>query len=156
MNRSSVLALVFLLFAALTSCAKEPLKDAGTLGESTLGAVRNLASAYARRDLDGFMERVAPAYPDRDAFRKSVDGVFSTYQSIRFTIQERKMLIESEFKGNIQATFTWEGEWKTSGGKILTDGARVTLVLDAKNFRLLSIEGKDPFLPATTPVPAHQ
>jgi hypothetical protein len=71
---------------------------------------------------------------------------------VRFTAQFQKMLVNVLFKGNIKATFTWQGEWKTSGGKIVKDGARITLVLDKASYKLLDVEGKNPFVPQATPM----
>lgn len=152
MNRRSVYVVLLLPALLLAACAREPLKAAGQQGENTLAGVRDIASAYERRDIEAFMERVASAYPERDTFRKEVDNIFSTYQTVRFTAQFRKMLVTVQHKGNIKATFTWEGEWISSGGKVLKDGARITLILDPAQFKLLGIEGKNPFLPQATPL----
>ena len=93
------------------------------------------------------MDKVASAYPDREAFAKSVEKIFSTYQTIRFKLHYTKMLVMVQDKGNIKATFTWEGEWKTTGGRIVKDGARVTLVFDPGTYKLLGIDGKNLFMP---------
>ena len=155
MNR--VLALILLPLALLlSSCAKDPLKQAGLQGEGTLEAVRGLANAYERRDLDGFMDRVSPVFDGRDALKAEVEKIFATYQNIGFSVQTRKMLFTVEHKGNLLATFTWEGEWGTTGGRIVKDGARVTFVLDAGTYKLLSIDGKNPFVLSTTPMPTRQ
>lgn len=155
MHRFSVLFLAFVPLILL-SCAKEPLKQAGLQGESTLGAVRELASAYERRDLEAFMDRVASGFPQRDALRGTVENVFAAYQNIRFTVQYRKMLVAVQHKGNISATFTWAAEWSTGSGKVVNDGGRVTFVMDPGTYKLLDIEGKTPFLPAAAPVPAKE
>jgi hypothetical protein len=144
------------LTVMLASCAKEPLKQAGRQGEGILGSVRDLAKAYEQRDLEAFMDRIAPGFPGRDALRNDVENVFATYQNIRFTVQARKMLVAVEHKGNIKATFTWEGEWTTGGGRVVKDGARVTLVLDAESYKLLAVEGKNPFVPTVAPMPARE
>jgi hypothetical protein len=155
MNR--ILVIILLPIAlVLASCAREPLKQAGLQGEGTLGAVRGLTGAYEHRDLEGFMERLSPSFPERNAFRHDIENVFAAYQNIRFTVQTRKMLFTVEHKGNIRATFTWEGEWRTTGGRIVKDGGRVTFVLDAGTYKLLAIDGKVPFVPTTAPVPARQ
>jgi hypothetical protein len=155
MNR--ILALLLLAVPLLfASCAKEPLKQAGIQGEATLEAVRGLTSAYEHRDLEGFLDRVSPAYDGRETLRKEVEKVFAAYQNIGFTVQTRKMLFTVEHNGNIRATFTWEGEWRTTGGRIVKDGARVTFVLDAGTYKLLYIDGKNPFVLSTTPMPARQ
>ena len=147
-------SLVLLAAAVLGGCAKEPLKQAGLQGESTLGAVRDLVSAYERRDLDAFLDKVSPSYPGRDGLRRDVENIFGTYQNIALTVQYQKILATVLYKGNIKATFTWAGEWRTSGGRIVKDGARVTLVLDPATYKLLGIEGKNLFTPSENPTPA--
>lgn len=134
-------------FLSIASCARPPLKEAGLLGENTIAAVRDIAAAYEQREIDAFLEKISLSFPGREELRKSVESVFSTYQIIRHRIQYTRMLVTSVYKGNIKATYTWEGEWQTAGGKIVKDGARVTLVFDPKTYKLLDIEGKNPFIP---------
>jgi len=141
---------------ATSGCGKVALGPVGIQGEKVLSAVRDLTSAYERRDLDAFMDKIATAYPDREGFQRTVEKIFSTYQTIRFKLHYNKMLVMIQDKGNIKATFTWEGEWKTSGGRIVKDGARVTLVLDPGAYKLLGIEGTNLFVPSENPVPARQ
>jgi len=102
------------------------------------------------------MEKVSPAFPDRDGFRRSVENVFSAYQTIRQKVQYTRLQITVPAKGDIKMTFTWEGEWHTLGGKIIKDGARSMLLLDKGTFKLLGIEGKNPYLPVQNPVPVRQ
>ncbi len=150
------LFVVLFLLAVLAGCAKEPLKQAGIQGEGIVQSVRDLASAYERRDIDGFMDKVSISYPDRENLRKSVDSVFSTYQTIKFSVQYSRMLIMVQQKGDIKAVFTWEGEWQTSGGKIVKDGARGTLAFDPQAFKLMGVEGKNPFVPVEQQLPQRQ
>lgn len=156
MNRSFTAAIFLFLALMISSCATAPLGKAGLQGEATLAAVRDLTSVYERRDLDAFMEKVASAYPEREAFRKSVEKTFSTYQTIRFKLHFTKILVMVQDKGNIKATFTWEGEWQTTGGRIVKDGARITLVFDPGTYKLLGIDGKNMFIPSDSPAPARQ
>ena len=156
MKRLFTFISVVCVMSVLFSCGKTPLGPVGLQGENVLAAVQDLAKAYERRDLDTFMEKVSTAYPDREAFRTSVEKVFATYQSISFKLYYNKMLVMIQDKGNIKATFTWEGEWRSSGGKIVKDGARVTLVLDPGAYKLLAIEGKNPYLPSEKPIPARE
>jgi hypothetical protein len=102
------------------------------------------------------MDKVSSAFPDRDGFRRSVENVFGTYQTVLQKVQFSRIVIAVQEKGNIRAVFTWEGEWRTMGGKIVKDGARSTLVLDTATYMLLSIEGKNPYVPAETPMPVRQ
>ena len=155
MKRSFAAVITLLLALMISSCSTVPLGKAGIQGESTLAAIRDLTGAYERHDLDAFMEKVATAYPERDAFRTSVEKVLSTYQTIRFKLHFTKVLVMVQEKGNIKATFTWEGEWRTTGGKIVKDGARVTLVFDPGTYKLLAIDGTNMFIPSDSPVPAR-
>ena len=156
MNRAAVSIVFITLVLLISACGKVPLGPVGIQGENVLAAVRDLTKAYEGRDLDAFMEKVSTAYPDRESFRTSVEKIFATYQTIKFRLHYTKMLIVVQDKGNIKATYTWEGEWKTSGGKIVKDGARVTLVLDPGAYKLLGIEGKNPYLPTENPIPVRE
>lgn len=157
MKRSFATAVFTLFFAVMSSsCGTVPLGKAGLQGESTLSAIRDLTGAYERRDIEAFMEKVASAYPEREVFRTSVEKLFATYQKIHFKLHFTKILVMIQEKGNIKATFTWEGEWQTAGGKIVKDGARVTLVFEPTTHKLLGIDGKNMFLPSDAPAPARQ
>jgi hypothetical protein len=156
MKRSFTAAITFFLALLISSCSTVPLGKAGLQGEGTLAAIRDLTGTYERRDLDAFMEKVAPAYPEREAFGTSVEKVFAAYQTIRFKLHFTKILVMVQEKGGIKATFTWEGEWRTTGGKIVKDGARVTLVFDPGTYKLLGIDGKNLFIPSDAPAPARQ
>jgi len=156
MKHSFTVVIVLLLALMTSSCSTVPLGKAGLQGEGSLAAIRDLTGAYERRDLDAFMEKIAPAYPERETFRTSVEKIFSTYQIIRFKLHFTKILVMVQEKGNIKATFTWEGEWQTTGGRIVKDGARVTLVLDPNTYKLVAIDGKNMFIPSDSPAPARQ
>ena len=156
MKYSFCAVIVLVLALMISSCSTVPLGKAGLQGEGTLSAVRELTSAYEKRDIDVFMDKISTAYPDREVFGKSVEKIFSTYQSIHIKVHYTKILVMVQEKGNIKATFTWEGEWQTTGGKIVKDGARVTLVFDPGTYKLLGIEGKNMFIPSDNPVPARQ
>lgn len=154
MIRNALLVLIAVItLMAVASCASNPPKQAGLQGESALAAVRDLTKAYEKRDLEAFMNMVSASYPDREGFQKSLHQVFSTYQTIRFAVQETRMLVAIQYKGNLSTVFTWAGEWRTAGGKIVKDGSRVTLVFDPAAYKLLAIEGKNPYLPVETAMP---
>ena len=156
MKRSFAAAIILFLALMISSCATAPLGKAGLQGEGTLSAVRELTSAYEKRDIDVFMDKISTAYPDREVFGKSVEKIFSTYQSIHIKVHYTKILVMVQEKGNVKATFTWEGEWQTTGGKIVKDGARITLVFDPDTHKLLGIDGKNLFIPSETPAPVRQ
>jgi hypothetical protein len=153
MIRTSLLSILLAASLLTAACGRTPLTDTGLKGESSIATVRDLASAYERRDIDGFMEKVSPAYPDRAAFQKSIEKVFGDYQTIHFNVLYNRMLITVQYQENIKVTFTWEGEWRTSGGKVVKDGAQVSMILSRTTFKLSNIEGKDPFVPSETQIP---
>ncbi len=149
MNRILSLIALSCLLISLSACAeKKPPQQAALQGRLILSSIRELVQAYEKQDIGDFMGRVSRTYQDREAFEKTVASVFSKFETIRFTVQYTKMLIMIADKGNIQATFTWDGEWQAGGGNTRKDGGRVTLVFDPGEFKLLSIEGKNPFVPA--------
>ena len=57
--------------------------------------------------------------------------------------QERKMRV----------SFTWDAEWTVAGGTNVKDGWRITLIFEPETNKLISIDGKNPFLahPGETP-----
>ena len=156
MRRPFTAVIALFLALLISSCSTVPLGKAGLQGEGTLAAIRDLTGAYEQRNIEAFMEKISTAYPDREGFEKSVDTIFSTYQSIHIKVHYTKILVMVQEKGNIKATFTWEGEWQTTGGKIVKDGARVTLVFDPGTYKLLGIDGKNLFIPSDAPAPARQ
>jgi hypothetical protein len=156
MKRSFTAVIALFLALMISSCGKVALGPVGLQSEKILSAVRELKGAYERRDIDNFMDKVSTAYPDREGFKRKVETIFSTYQNIRLKLHDNKMIVLIQDKGNIKATFTWEGEWKTSGGRIVKDGARVTLVLDPGVYKLLNIEGTNMFVPSEGPLVPSQ
>jgi hypothetical protein len=152
MNRIlSLLAVLFLLFSA-SACGKKPPQQAAVQGQRILSAIRDITQAYEKKDLGSFMDAVAKDFSDRPSLEQAAGRVFTKYETIRFTVQYTKMLVMIADRGNIRATFTWDGEWRTAGGKTVKDGARVTLVFDPRDYKLQAIEGKNPFVPAESPV----
>jgi hypothetical protein len=147
-RKCTVLFLLLSVVLAASGCGKVSLGPVGLQAENILTAVRDLKGAYERRDIDAFMDKVSMAYPDREDFQRKVEKIFSTYQTIRLKLHDNKMMVLVQDKGNIKPTFTWEGEWKTSGGRIVKDGARITLVLDPGVYKLLNIEGTNMFVPS--------
>jgi hypothetical protein len=157
MQRLFTIMSALIIVVLIASCGKVALGPVGLQSEKILSAVRDLKGAYERRDIDAFMDKVSSAYPDRENFQRTVEKIFSTYQSIRFKLHDNKMFVIIPDKGNVKATFTWEGEWKTAGGRIVKDGARITLVLDPGAYRLLGIEGTNMFVPSEiSVVPAQK
>ena len=156
MNRIRSLFIILAAAVLLSACGKTPLGPAGIQGENSVTTVRDLASAYERRDIDAFMDKVSSKFPGRPGFQQSIEKVLAAYQKIHFKPLFNRSVITVPFKEGIKVTFTWEGDWKTTGGKVVKDGARVTLVLDTGTYKLAGIEGKNPFIPTEGPSPSRQ
>jgi hypothetical protein len=149
----TLLAIATLLFTTSACSEKKPPDQAAVKSKNVLSALRDIRSAYEKKDLSSFMNNVAPGYQGRDALSKSLEDVFLKNKTIRFNIQYTKMIIMVEEKGPTKTTFNWDGEWFAVEGTTQKNSGRVTLVFESGSFKLMSIEGKDPFvpLPADTP-----
>ncbi len=148
-----VIFLATLLISSAACSSKKAPDQSAVQSRTVLTVLRELSRAYEKKDLDAFLSGVSAAYPDRAAFAKALAIVFGKYETIHFNIQYSRLIILIEQKGPIRTTFTWDAEWLISGSNIMKDGGRVTLVFDPENFKLLSIDGKNPFLaqPGETP-----
>jgi len=145
-------AAVLLLFA-LSSCSeKTPPQPEGLMGKKLLSTVRELAHTYEKRDQGGFMGLVLPAAANRAEWERSIKVVFAKYDTIHFSFHNTKMLVVMPDRGSIRASVNWDAEWSTANGELVKDGGRITLVFDPKDLLLADIEGKNPFVPAVTPV----
>ena len=149
---------LFILLSAvlLAACGKTPLSETGLKAENSIATVRDLTSAYERRDITAFMDKVSSAYPDRAEFQRSVEKVFATYQSISLKALFNRAVITVPYRGSLKVTFTWEGEWQSTSGKVVKDGAQAILILDPGTLKLANIEGKNLFLPSEAPIPLRQ
>jgi hypothetical protein len=152
----ALLAITALLFTASACSGKKPPDQSSIKSKNVLSALRDIGKAYEKKDLSAFMDNVAPGYQDREAFSRSLAAVFLKNETIRFNIQYTKMLIMVEEKGPIKATFNWDGEWLAVGGTTQKNGGRVTLVFDPGSFKLMSIDGKAPFVPLPVELPGKQ
>ncbi len=148
MNRLlAFVALITILFSSAACSKKSPPTQSAVQTHDALSTLRGLTGAYEKKQLSSFMDKVSKDYPDRQAFSQSIAGIFTKYDTIRFTVQYTKMFVMIEEKAKIKMTFNWDGEWQTTGGKIVKDGGRVSFVFDPKGAWLLSIDGKNPFVP---------
>jgi hypothetical protein len=148
MNRPLSLLAITMIIVSFAACeAKKPPEQAAVKSKNVLTALRDLGRAYEKKDLASFMADVSPNYRDRDALSTSLAVVFSKYETIHFNIQYAKMVIMVEEKGRIKTAFNWDAEWLAGGGTAQKNGGRVTLLFDPENFKLLSIDGKNPFVP---------
>jgi hypothetical protein len=143
----SVFVITALALSSFACSAKKPPEQGELRGKSVLSVLRDLSRSYEKKDLAAFMDAVSQQYPDREDFSKSISDVFSKYEAIRFNIQYTKMVIMIDSVSRARATFTWDAEWQLPGGSVVKDGARVTLVLEPYDSKLMFIEGKNPFIP---------
>jgi len=154
MRRLLLLLLSTVILMTMSSCSSKKLPDQAALkSKSILATLREINRYYESKDINSFLSSLSDKYRDRDAFAKSLTAVFAKYDTIRFNIQYTRMIIFIMQDGQTAATFTWDAEWQTAGGVSVKDGARVTLIFETKSNKLLSIEGKNPFLaqPGETP-----
>jgi len=154
MRRLAFPLFVILLLVVTPACtAKKPVEQSYWKSKNILSIVRDMTKSYEQKDLDAFLSHVSNTYTDRNVFEKSLAGVFAKYETIHFTIQYTKMIVVLEEKGRIRTTFTWNAEWMAANGNALKDGSRVTLVFEPGDFKLLAVEGKNPYLalPGATP-----
>jgi hypothetical protein len=141
-------ALISILFSSVACSKKIPPTQTAVQTRDALSTLRDLTGAYEKKQLSSFMDKVSKDYPDRQGFSQSIAGVFTKYDTIRFTIQYTKMFVMIEEKAKIKMTFNWDVEWQTTGGKVVKDGGRVSFFFDPKGARLLTLEGKNPFIPS--------
>lgn len=154
MNRIlSLLAITALLFTSSACGGKKPLEQSALKSKNVLSVLRDMNVAYEKKDSASFMANVSPVFQDREPFSKSLSAVFSQYETIRFNIQYTRMLIMVEEKGPIKATFNWDAEWLAAGGTLQKNGGRITLVFEPGSFKLVSIDGKNPFIPQQGELP---
>jgi hypothetical protein len=154
MNRLlSLIVLTALLFTVSSCSGKKPPEQTAIRSKNVLSVLRDINRAYEKKDLAAFMADVSPNYQDRDALSGSLATVFSRQETIHFNIQYSKMLIMVDEKGQAKASFNWDAEWLATSGTTQKSGARVTMVFEAGTFKLLSIDGKNPFVPQPSEMP---
>jgi hypothetical protein len=153
MNRILVFLIAATLLIATAACSEKKLPAvAAAKSKNMLTVLRDLGDAYQKKDLGSFMGQVAPLYPDREGLSSSLTSVFSRFETISLNVQYTKMMILIEEKGKVRTTFNWDGAWQKAGGGVQKDGSRVTLIFAPGDFKLLAIEGKNPFVPTENKV----
>lgn len=147
MNRFlSVLAVT--AFLVLSACGgTKSLSPAAEQGNTVIHSLQDLSRTYEKKNLGAFMRLFSGQFKNRKTFRRSVQSVFSKYDTVRFTIQYARMFIMIENRGMTRATFNWDSEWRSAGGRVLKNSGRAAFVFDPKNGKLLAIEGRNPFIP---------
>ncbi len=148
MNRTlSCLIISLLLLTGAACSAKKPLEQSAVQGNKVIAALEDMSHTYEKKNLSAFMGRIANAYKDRQPFAASLESVFAKYETVRFTIQYTRMLITVEERGMTRATFNWDSEWHTAGGSVQKNSGRSTFVFDPRETTLVSMDGKNPFIP---------
>lgn len=142
-----IIGIAALLVTGFGCGGKKPLDPTAMKTENILSVLRDMGRAYEKKDLDALMKHVADDYQSRDAFETSIKKVFDKFETIRFNIQYTRMLIMIQEKGRIRATFNWDAEWVSPKGTTQKGGGRVTFVHDQGSFKLIAIDGKNPFIP---------
>jgi hypothetical protein len=143
----SFLTILSLLLTSTACSAKKPLEPSALKSKNVLSVLKEMSASYEKKDLSAFLSDVSDGFRERETFAKSLTAVFAKYEAIHFNIQYTKMLIMIEEKGQIRAAFNWDAEWLAAGGAMQKNGGRVTFVFDPGNFKLLAIDGKNPFVP---------
>jgi hypothetical protein len=154
MNRMLSLTFIFAVIITSSACSgKKPPEQATVKSKNVLSVLRGMSKAYEQKNLDAFMSDISANFSDRAALANTLTAVFAKYETVHFNIQYAKMLIMIGDKGPIRTTFTWDAEWLSASSGALKDGGRVTLVFEPGSYKLVSIEGKNPFLaqPGQTP-----
>jgi hypothetical protein len=156
MKRSASLIILLAFLVLLSNCgAKKPPEPAAVKSKNILSGIRDMDAAYEKKNFAAFFSAVSPDFHDRAGFEKSLKAVFAKYERITFNIQYAKMVIFVDQQGQMKTSFTWDAEW-TSGGTIVKDGGRVTMVFEPANYKLTAIDGKNPFLAQPSETPGMQ
>ncbi|HXY54098.1 MAG TPA: hypothetical protein VEM40_05430 [Nitrospirota bacterium] len=144
---------LLILTGAACSGAKKPLGQSAIQSNKVLASLQDMSRAFEKKEPSAFMGKIANAYKDRQAFAASIESVLAKYDTVRFTIQYTKMLITVEEHGMTKVAFNWDSEWRTAGGSVQKNSGRSTFVFDPREATLVSIDGKNPFIPQ--PVGEH-
>ncbi len=157
MNRffALLVIVVFLISAPACSTTKPPT-PAAVQGNNTVTALKDLSNMYGKKNLAGFMSLISNGYKDRKEFASAIEAVFAKYDVVHFTVQYSKMFIMVADRGPTRATFNWDSDWHTAGGSDVKNSGRATFVFDPKDAKLVSIDGKNPFLPQAMETPGKQ
>lgn len=144
---SIVLALSLFLVTAYACSSNTPPAPAAEQGNKIIASLKDLSSYYQKKNLPGFMSLVAGSYQERTKLADAVEAVFEKYEAVHFKIQFTRMFIQTGVRGPTRTTFNWDSGWESPGGALLKNSGRATFVFEPDSGRLLSIEGKNPFIP---------
>ncbi len=154
MNRLVSLVALAVLFVSLSACSSaKPPTPVALQGNKVITTLKDLSTMYEKKNLSGFMNLIAAGYEDRKGFSSALESVFSKYDTVQFTVQYSRMFITVADKGMTKATFNWDSSWEMKGGSVQKNSGRATFVFEPKDGTLLSIDGKNPFLPQAVETP---
>ncbi len=157
MKRFPSLLVVGLLLIYAPACSStKPPTPAAIQGNKTITALKDLSSMYEKKNLAGFMSLISDDYKDRKEFAAAIEAVFAKYEVVHFTVQYSRMFITIADKGPVKATFNWDSDWRTAGGGEVKNSGRGAFVFDRNGDRLVSIDGKNPFIPQVVEGPGRQ
>jgi hypothetical protein len=144
---SYLILLLLILTGAACGGAKKHLGQSAVQGNKVIAALQDMSHAFEKKNFSAFMGKIADTYKDRQAFASSIESVFEKYETVRFTIQYTKMIITVQEHGMTKAAFNWDSEWQTAGGMVQKNTGRSIFVFDPRETTLVSIDGKNPFVP---------
>jgi len=146
MNRLYAIILVAIFLASAACGGKKPPEQAAVKSRTVIAALQEMILSYEKKNANAFLAEVSGSFRDRESFSRTLASVLAKYTTIHFTINYSKMVIMIDDKGLVKPTVTWDAEWVAPDGTKVRDGGRTTLVFDPATIKLISIEGKNPFL----------
>ena len=153
MRRALSFVLFFTVLFMVSACGeKKPPDPSAVKSKNVLSVLKDMAQSYEKKNLELFLSNVSETYPERAALSDALAAVFANYEAIHFNIQYTKMLILVENRGQIRVTYNWDAEWLTPKGTSQKGGSRVTFAFDPATFKLVAIDGKNPFIPTVSAV----
>ena len=148
MNRVLSLVLISAFLFTVSACGeKKPPDPSAVKSKNVLSVLKDMTQSYEKKTLVSFMSNVSDGYPEKEAFSTTLASIFANYEAIHFNIQYTRMFILVQDRGQIKVTCNWDAEWLAAKGTSQKSGGRVTFAFDPGNFKLVAIEGNNPFIP---------
>jgi hypothetical protein len=148
MKRIPLFFIIMAIVFSTSACsAKKPLDLSAVKTKNVLSVLKDLTQFYEAKNLDSFMAYVTTDYQERELFSRSLTEVFAKYKTIHFNIQYTRMLVTIQDRGQIKVSCNWDAEWVAPAGTSQKSGGRATFSFDQTNFKLVAIDGKNPFIP---------
>ena len=157
MKKSFLFVVIALLLISAAACSStKPPAAPAVQGNRIIASLKDLSDNYEKKNLKSFMNLISGNFKDRQALAGTLESVFSKYEILHFTVQYSKMVILIEDKGLTKATFNWDSDWQTAGGSVLKNSGRATFSFEPRDGKLVSIDGKNPFIPQAIETPGMQ